>query len=120
MTKHIKTGEAYKTFREQQGGSQQNLTVDGDEENTSNLVLAKGWSQDTCRRVVTKMIIMGELPLSFVDNKGFRHFCNVVTLQFVMPSRRTIGRDVMELFFLGKDNVKEFDLQQKVAGVSYN
>ncbi|KAH9801406.1 BED-type domain-containing protein [Citrus sinensis] len=47
---------------------------------------------------VTKRIIMGELPLSFVDNKGFRHFCSVAIPQFVMPSRRTIGRDVMELF----------------------
>ena len=99
MTKHIKTCEAYKTFREQQGGSQQNLTVEGNKENKSNLVLAKGWSQDTRRRVVTKMIIMSELPLSFVDNKGFRHFYNVATPQFVMSSRRTISRDVMELFF---------------------
>ncbi|XP_052290092.1 zinc finger BED domain-containing protein RICESLEEPER 1-like [Citrus sinensis] len=41
---------------------------------------------------------MGELPLSFVDNKGFRHFCSVAIPQFIMPSRRTIGRDVMELF----------------------
>ena len=42
MTKYIKTCEAYKTFREQQGGSQQNLTAEGGEENVSNLVLAKG------------------------------------------------------------------------------
>ncbi|KAH9782184.1 BED-type domain-containing protein [Citrus sinensis] len=89
---------AYKTFREQQEGSQQNLTTEGGEGNASNMVLAKGWSQDACRKTVTKMIIMGELPLGFVDNKGFRHFCSVVIPQFVLPSRRTIGRDVMDLF----------------------
>ncbi|KAH9762982.1 BED-type domain-containing protein [Citrus sinensis] len=98
MTRHIKTCELYKTFRAQQSGSQQNLTSEGGEENASNLVLGKGWSQGACRMAVTKMIIMGELPLSFVDNKGFRHFCSVAIPQFVMPSRRTIGRDVMELF----------------------
>ncbi|KAH9650090.1 BED-type domain-containing protein [Citrus sinensis] len=120
MTRHIKTCESYKTFRAQQSGSQQNLTAEGGEENASNLVLGKGWSQDPCRRTVTKMIIMGELPLSFVYNKGFRHFCSVAIPQFVMPSRRTIDRDVMELFFEEKGNVEEFDLQQQAAGVSYN
>ncbi|XP_024039472.1 zinc finger BED domain-containing protein RICESLEEPER 1-like [Citrus clementina] len=59
MTRHIKTCESYKTFRAQQSGSQQNLTSEGGEENASNLVLGKGWSQDACRRAVTKMIIMG-------------------------------------------------------------
>ncbi|XP_052287357.1 zinc finger BED domain-containing protein RICESLEEPER 2-like [Citrus sinensis] len=89
MRNHILACLAYKTFREQQEGSQQNLTTEGGEGNASNMVLAKGWSQDACRRAVTKMIIMGELPLSFVDNKGFRHFCSVAIPQFVMPSRRT-------------------------------
>ena len=77
MTRHIKTCESYKTFRAQQSGSQQNLIAEGGEENASYLVLGKGWSQDACRRAVTKMIIMGELLLNFVDNKGFRHFCSV-------------------------------------------
>ncbi|KAH9658017.1 BED-type domain-containing protein [Citrus sinensis] len=113
MTRHRKTCESYKTFRAQQSGSQQNLTSEGGEENASNLVLGKGWSQDACRRAVTKMIIMGELPLSFVDNKGFRHFCSVAIPQFVMPSRRTIGRDVMELFLEEKAMLKSFICNNK-------
>lgn len=96
MKNHIEVCCAYKTFQEQKGGSQQNFTYEGGER--SNMVLAKGWNQDTCKRVVTKTIIMGELPLSFVDNKGFRHFCSVAISQFVMPSCRTIGKDVMDLF----------------------
>ncbi|KAH9705268.1 BED-type domain-containing protein [Citrus sinensis] len=113
MTRHIKTCESYKTFRAQQSGSQQNLTSEGGEENASNLVLGKGWSQDACRRAVTKMIIMGELPLSFVDNKGFRHFCSVAIPQFVMPSQRTIGRDVMELFLEEKAMLKSLICNNK-------
>ena len=73
-----------------------------------------------CRRAITKMIIIGELPLSFTDNKRFRHFCSVAIPQFVMSSQRTISRDVMELFLEEKANVEEFDLQQQAAGVSYN
>ncbi|KAH9794635.1 BED-type domain-containing protein [Citrus sinensis] len=113
MTRHIKTCESYKTFRAQQSRSQQNLKSEGGEENASNLVLGKGWSQDACRRAVTKMIIMGELLFSFVDNKGFRHFCSVVIPQFVMPSRRTIGRDVMELFLEEKTMLKSFICNNK-------
>ncbi|KAH9672603.1 BED-type domain-containing protein [Citrus sinensis] len=113
MTRHIKTCESYKTFQTQQSGSQQNLTSEGGKENASNLVLGKGWSQDACRRAVTKMIIMGELPLSFVDNKGFRYFCSVAILQFVMPSRRTIGRDVMELFLEEKTMLKSLICNNK-------
>ena len=39
---HIKTCETYKTFWKQKGGSKQNLTVEGGEENASNLILVKG------------------------------------------------------------------------------
>ncbi|KAH9687240.1 putative AC transposase [Citrus sinensis] len=59
------------------------------------------------------MIIMGKLPLSFVDNKGFRHFCSVAIPQFVMPSRRTIGRDVMELFLEEKTMLKSLICNNK-------
>ncbi|KAH9679903.1 BED-type domain-containing protein [Citrus sinensis] len=113
MTRYLKTCQLYKTFREQQSGSQQNFTAEGGEENASNFVLGKGWSQDTCRRTITKMIIMGELPLSFVDNKGFRHFYSVAIPQFVMPSRRTIGRDVMELFLEEKAMLKSLICNNK-------
>ncbi|KAH9724210.1 BED-type domain-containing protein [Citrus sinensis] len=106
MRNHILTCPAYKTFREQQEGSQQNLTIEGGEGNASNMVLAKGWSQDACRRAVTKMIIMAELPLSFVDKKGFMHFCSVAIPQFVMPSRRTIER----LFAITVDNASTNDV----------
>ncbi|KAH9650294.1 BED-type domain-containing protein [Citrus sinensis] len=59
------------------------------------------------------MIIMGELPLSFVDNKGFRHFCSVAIPQFVMPSRRIVGRDVMDLFLEEKIMLKSLICNNK-------
>ena len=56
---------------------------------------------------------MGELPLSFVDNKGFRHFCSVVISQFVMSSRKTIGKDVIELFLEEKAMLKSLICNNK-------
>lgn len=111
MRNHIKFYRAYKAFQEQQGGSQQNLTSEGGE--GSNMVLAKRWSQDACRRALTKIIVMGELPLSFEDNKGFSQFCSVAILQFVMPSRRTIGMDVMDLFLEEKIMLKSLICDNK-------
>ena len=95
MRNHILVYLAYKTFREQQEGSQQNLTTEGGEENASNMVLAKGWSQDACRRAVTKIIIMGELPLSFVDNKGFKHFYSVAIRSLLCHLRELLVRMVI-------------------------
>ena len=59
------------------------------------------------------MIIMSELLLTFVDNKGFRHSYSVAIPQFVMPSRRTIGRDVMELFLEEKVMLKSLICNNK-------
>ena len=63
------------------------------------------------------MIILGKLPLNFVDNKGFSHFYNVVVLQFIMPSRRTISGDVMDMFLEEKGILKSliYKNKQKVS-----
>ena len=76
-------------------------------------VLAKGWSQEACRRAVSKMIILGELPLNFVNNKGFRHFGNVIVPQFIMPSKRTIRKDVMDMFLEEKGILKSLICKNK-------
>ena len=98
MGTHLKICKAYLNVKQEQDERQQKLVAESGEGNASNMVLAKGWSQEACRRAVSKMIILGELPLNFVDNKGFKHFCNVAVPQFIMPFRRTMSRDVMDMF----------------------
>lgn len=39
--------------------------------------MTKEWNQDACQRAVTKMDLIGELPHSFVDNKGLRYFYTI-------------------------------------------
>ncbi|KAH9650061.1 BED-type domain-containing protein [Citrus sinensis] len=98
MGTHLKVCEVYLNVKQEQDERQQKLATESGEGNASNMVLAKGWSEEACRRAVSKMIFLGELPLNFVDNKGFRNFCNVVVPQFILPSRRTISSDVMDMF----------------------
>ncbi|KAH9751286.1 BED-type domain-containing protein [Citrus sinensis] len=67
-------------------------------------VVARGFSQEACRRATMKMIVLDELPLSVVENPGFRHFCSVAAPRYLLPSRRTISRDTLEMYL--EENAK--------------
>lgn len=44
------------------------------------------------------MVVRDELPFSFVDGPGFKNFISQVQPQFKMFSRRTVARDIWELY----------------------
>lgn len=44
------------------------------------------------------MVVRDELPFSFVDGPGFKYFISQVQPQFKMFSRRTVARDIWELY----------------------
>ncbi|KAH9651034.1 BED-type domain-containing protein [Citrus sinensis] len=72
----------------------------------SDEVVARGFSQEACRRATVKMIVLDELPFSVVENAGFRHFCSVATPRYLLPSRRTISRDTLEMYLEEKVKLK--------------
>ena len=41
---------------------------------TKQLTMVK-WSQQGCREAAVKMMVMDELPFSFIEKEGFRYFC---------------------------------------------
>jgi hypothetical protein len=57
-----------------------------------NLVTIKavGYSYEECRKALGKMIILDELLFNFVENQGFKSFCQVMQPRFDVPSRLTI------------------------------
>lgn len=57
------------------------------------------FDQEACRKALAKMILVDELPFSFVKMEKFRHFINVMQPLFRISSRMTITRDCFELFF---------------------
>ncbi|XP_075503957.1 zinc finger BED domain-containing protein RICESLEEPER 2-like [Primulina tabacum] len=73
-------------------------------------IIINAWrfDQEGCRKALAKMILVDELPFSFVEMEGFRHFINVIQPSFRIPSRRTITRDCFELFLEEKKNLKLF------------
>ena len=44
------------------------------------------------------MIIVEELPFSFVEKEGFKNFMRVTMPQFHISSRKTVTRDRYELY----------------------
>ncbi|TXG54220.1 hypothetical protein EZV62_019476 [Acer yangbiense] len=64
---------------------------------TGNLV-AMRFSKDACRKALSKMIVLDELPFSFVEREGFRHFCFVACPKFDPPSQTTIARDINQFY----------------------
>ncbi|KAK3212241.1 hypothetical protein Dsin_016947 [Dipteronia sinensis] len=71
----------------------------------SNLV-AVGFNKEACRKACMRMIILDELPFSFVEGEGFREFCSVACPKFGPPSRRAVARDIYQLYLDEKESLK--------------
>ncbi|CAE5959417.1 unnamed protein product [Arabidopsis arenosa] len=54
------------------------------------------------------MIVLDELPSVFVEKVGFSNFCKAAIPQFTIPSRRTITRDIVELYYREKAMLMSF------------
>ncbi|KAH9702886.1 BED-type domain-containing protein [Citrus sinensis] len=65
-----------------------------------------GFSQEACKMALVKMIVKDELPFSFVEAEGFLEFMQTCCLRFDVPSRRTITRDILELYQYEKGLLK--------------
>lgn len=78
------------------------LNFDKQDEGGGTNLLAIRFSKETCRSARAKMVVIDELPFSFVEGMGFRHFCSVACPQFDPPSRITIVRDIHQLYLNAK------------------
>uniref|UniRef100_A0A803NBY1 Uncharacterized protein n=1 Tax=Chenopodium quinoa TaxID=63459 RepID=A0A803NBY1_CHEQI len=59
------------------------------------------------RETLIHMIIVDELPFKHVEKSGFRHFVQVACPQFHIPSRVTIARDCLKLYYSEKVKLRE-------------
>ncbi|XP_073061975.1 zinc finger BED domain-containing protein RICESLEEPER 2-like [Primulina eburnea] len=64
------------------------------------------FDQDACRKALTKMIIMDELPFKFVERDGFKLFMATTCPKFRIPSRWSVARDCVELYRIERENLK--------------
>jgi len=56
------------------------------------------FDQDVARKELALMIIVHEYPLSMVDHIGFRKFCAALQPAFKLVSRKTIRKDILDMY----------------------
>jgi len=66
------------------------------------------FDQEECRMTLCRMVIVDELPFSFVEKEGFRNFMKVAQPCFHIPSRTTVTRDCFALFNVEKNKLMKF------------
>ena len=66
------------------------------------------------------MIILDELPFSFVEKEGFKKFMRKVQPLFHIPSRRTITRDCYEVYGELRINFEAIFKRDTTNNLSHN
>lgn len=69
-------------------------------------LVAKGFDEDVARIALARMVIRDELAFSFVEGDGFKDFIREVQPLFKNISRRTVARDIWDLYDSEKTRMK--------------
>ncbi|XP_024164489.1 zinc finger BED domain-containing protein RICESLEEPER 2-like [Rosa chinensis] len=83
---------------------QQVLTNDG-KRGQGSLVYVN-WSQDNCIEAATHMIVVDELPFSFIEKPGFNYFCSVTVPLFKVPCRGVIMKNFLRMYDAKKEELR--------------
>lgn len=78
---------------------------DGPEDDSGNVNLCKV-SDTVVREATNEMMVIGELPLSWVEGLAWRHFTDKIKLGNP-HSRRTATRDIVEIYVQKKEAMKK-------------
>ncbi|KAK9929235.1 hypothetical protein M0R45_026341 [Rubus argutus] len=65
------------------------------------------WTQENCITAVTEMIVMDELPFSFIERPGFRRFCSVAIPKFLVPSWKVIVKTFLRMYQSKKEELRK-------------
>ncbi|XP_062085571.1 zinc finger BED domain-containing protein DAYSLEEPER-like [Humulus lupulus] len=59
---------------------------------------AVAYNKEACRVALTQYIVLDELPFRHVEGEGFKRFVKTLQPRFEIPSRMTVGGDVLKLY----------------------
>ncbi|KFK23263.1 hypothetical protein AALP_AAs40661U000100, partial [Arabis alpina] len=90
LRNHMQSCKEFKAWEDFQDPTQKVINKEG------HLQTAKV-SEPVFREAVNEMLVIGELPLVFVESLAFKHFCNKVNL-YKPHSRRTVTRDIVKMY----------------------
>ncbi|KAF7113047.1 hypothetical protein RHSIM_RhsimUnG0166300 [Rhododendron simsii] len=81
---------------------------------SANLVPV-AFSADACKRALARMIIIDELPISFVDGEGFRDFISVVQPMWSPPCWLAMAKQIIVMYEDEKKALKQTFKNQRVC-----
>lgn len=79
----------------------------------SGLGLAGKFDKEDCRKTVAMYFILNEVPFREVESYGFHLLCDKLCLRFGPPSRRTLVRDIYQLYLAEKAALKNMFIASK-------
>ncbi|KAF8093773.1 hypothetical protein N665_0378s0003 [Sinapis alba] len=79
--------------------------------NGGNLKASK-LTEAVFKEACNELVVLAELPLSFIESTAFKHFCDKV-LPFKPHSRRTLTRNIVEMFVKKKAALKNLLITTK-------
>ncbi|KAK2656067.1 hypothetical protein Ddye_009119 [Dipteronia dyeriana] len=94
------------------GTPNNNLDCGDEIKNVKSNLVAVGFDKEACRKACTRVIIVDELPFSFIEKDGFKDFCRVACPRFIPPSRRTLARDIYGLYVNEKLKLKKYFIEK--------
>lgn len=109
LQKHLLICREYQAHVISQGKNQTRIDDEG------NLKSSKV-SEAVFREASNELLVLSELPLSFTESTGWKHFCNKVNL-YKPHSRRSATRDIVQMFVQKKEALKRwlYTNQQRVS-----
>ncbi|XP_062010485.1 zinc finger BED domain-containing protein RICESLEEPER 2-like [Rosa rugosa] len=100
MIKHINKSCKYYPGRRAIDKNQKVLAGDKSKGNSMKMV---AFNPLEVMKACVEMVVVDELPFSFVEKQGFRHFCHVAVPMFKVPCRKTLVKNFLTLY----DNTKK-------------
>lgn len=98
LQKHLSICKEYQAWLTNHGTNQIEINTDG------NLKSSKV-AEAVFREASNELIVLAELPLSFIESTAWKHFCRKVNL-YKPHSRRTATRDIVEMYVKKKTALK--------------
>ena len=80
---------------------------EGGKATSNNTLVGIHFDVELCRQALARMIIVDELPFSFVENEGFRYFMSVTQPRLPLPGRISIARDCLSLYMSEKHKFRD-------------
>ncbi|WJX61075.1 cellulase [Trifolium repens] len=106
MIKHLKV--CLKNPNREVDKRQKTIAIGKESEDDPNSVSLKlvDFNQERTRMALAKMVIIDELPFKYVENEGFKMFMSEAQPRFKIPSRVSVARDCLNLYFDEKEKLK--------------